>query len=291
MWTRLAMTALTVGIVAVMGGPALAVGVDQTIVNVDLDATTAVTETTANWPSNPAVLQKTHLVLEPQQPGQVIDDLTGVSADLRFNHNLLELVDVYELAGDINFDGFQDVGDLVTVFQSSTFDLCKDDDPDTFISYYDVNRDTCVDVGDLVTVFQSEMFDSAGGVYWTNNEGADIRESVEVFDPPAKSNTGGANAGLVDDLVSVLLLRPDSDPAVQSGDLSNNPWSGSRAIVATLVWRTKAGAAGTTDIEVVAQNQPGTNINKPVAISSTTDLSQLDTLPGPAAGKSTVTIQ
>lgn len=284
---------LTVSLLAlVVASPAvMAVGLNQTTVRIDLDTNAPGTQTT-NAASPWAVGQSylTHLVLEPTNPGPgvIIEDLTGISADVEFDPNILELVDIYELKGDVNFDGFQDVTDMVTIFQSAAFDTSREDEG--YIGYYDIDRDDFVDVTDMVRIFQSEQFDTAGGEYWTNNEGEFVRESVEIFDDPRLSNTGGAHPGFIDDVVAVLLLRPDANNdgfADDGSGFNTNAWSGERAVIATMQFRVKAApAGGTTQIAVVNDSNSGTR-NPPVAIGKTTPVEQPF---NPGAGVSTVSI-
>ena len=287
--TRKAVLGMLAALVVVAGGSmAGAVGLDQTIVRVDLDTSTDATETTGTWTIGETY--KSYLVLEAQTEGESVDGMTGVSADVKFDSAVLELVDVYELVGDKDFDGFEGILDLATVFDSDAYGST---DPQNLIRYYDIDRDGFVGILDLAAIFDDEFYGSTTGIpYWTNNAGN--VESVEIFDAPTVSNAGGDHPGFVDDLVAVLLLRPDENDDGTADDgsgFSTNAWTGERAVIATMEWKVLAspGSGDTTDIEVMSAADPSLpTSNAPVAIDKDTPV---DSPLSPAADTSTVTVQ
>lgn len=162
-------------------------------------------------------------------------DLTGLSVDIRFNNAVLQLVDIYESRGDRNFDGRANVADVLAI--GERFGLTIGPNPE--LAYFDL--DSTADSAGLIDVSDVNAllpFVNQDSLYWTFNSNATgfetFRESVEVFEDPAQSNTDG----LIDDLAVVLLRRPET-PVEGFGFTGD-------ARVATLIFEVIGGTAGST---------------------------------------------
>ena len=187
--------------------------------------------------------------------------LTGLSADVLFDAtDVLDLVGIKELPGDLNFSGELDVSEevLTTINefiaefndsqrQISDFRdgwLSNPSDPNSGRAsgvVLDTDGDDRLGVEETLEVINSfiDQFNGQLPPYWTKDVltySAAEDESVEIFDPPACSNAGEKNAGKVDDLTVVLLKRPDRPAGDQFG------YRESTAVISTLTFRVKTDA-------------------------------------------------
>lgn len=216
------------------------------ILNLDMDPTTPALDSflvlSASGTEEDGTFEA-HLVVS----GAV--NMTGVSVDLSFDAEVLELLDVREVPGDLNFSGdLQQVEEVEAIrnqYEAEQAGLA------TFADFvdgfgrrsgvvYDSNANQRTDLSEVLAVEREYEAEQAGTAtyYWTravfDQTPSQYNESVEIFDPPAASNTGGEHPGLIDDMTVVLLKRPDRiEPFGFNGD----------AIVCTLTFRLKAGAA------------------------------------------------
>lgn len=163
-------------------------------------------------------------------------NMTGVSVDITFDEEGLELVDISEVPGDLNFDGSIDlnnevvpiINQFVKEFNFEAPDNSEfQDGYDRFSAVvYDKNADGFTDLNtEVIPVINQfvDEFNFAPAVFWTQEVlfTSDYDESVEIFDPVAKSNTGGDNPGVIDDITVVLLKRPGrEEPFGYEGDLA-----------------------------------------------------------------------
>lgn len=168
-----------------------------------------------------------------------IDDLLGYSTDVLFNADLLDLMDVRENPGDLNFDSQVDgleLNDVISFFIDNAlnppglplWDADDPDNPDVFEDHLGHRSGILLDLdGDeilsgpelnrLIFQFISDVRDSQGTservLYWTdllfNRGGVEANESVEIADPPSKSNLPSTQAGEILDITAVLLARPN----------------------------------------------------------------------------------
>jgi hypothetical protein len=188
----------------------------------------------------------------------VVEDaanMAGVSVDVTFDAtNALDLQKIYELPGDLDFSSRLDVDEEVIPVANEFVAEFKDTERtlDSFTDGFGRNSGVVVDAdaNDRLTsdeavsvinafVAQFKKIETRT-IYWTteikeSRPSDEHNESVEVFDPPAYSNTDGQHPGLIDDITVVLLRRPDRDRADfgYTGD----------AIVATLEFEVKSDAA------------------------------------------------
>jgi hypothetical protein len=177
-------------------------------------------------------------------------DMTGVSVDINFDNTGLELIDITEVPGDLNFAGMIDLNkEVVEIINQfvAEFNFEADDNKGFTDGWgrfsavvYDKNGDGYTDLNEEVIPVINQFVDEfnfADPVYWTQEVlyTSEFDESVEVFDPVSKSNTGGANPGVIDDITAVLLKRPDRPDTAPFGYSGN-------AVVVTLTF--KALAAG-----------------------------------------------
>jgi len=183
-------------------------------------------------------------------PGQefqvflVVEDaanMTGVSADLIFDATNLELVSIREQLNS----GLEVIPVINQLIKEDNFIAGFDDFEDGYLRnsnvVYDTNNNQMTDGSEVLAIINEliRVDNFADTQYWTREvftqTPAAYNESVEIFDPVSKSNTGGEHPGLVDDMTSVLLARPDRDKE------NNFGYSGD-AIVATLTFKVKAAA-------------------------------------------------
>lgn len=188
--------------VVLLAGMVATTGYSQPAFKLDLDGSVASPNT---------VTQNTTVAVNATVTAHVIltgaVNMLGANADLNFPNNLLALQAITEQVGDLNFDGIAALADVLT--EVSRFGQTNAD-PNWF-SYYDrevVATPNVIALADILSVVSGFGIDTE---FWTNNLGRDLsafggfRESVEIYDPVATSNA----AGKVDDIVSVLLARPD----------------------------------------------------------------------------------
>lgn len=223
----------------------------QTFV-LDLDASTPAIEQTRQVAKGETI--KVNLVVT----GAV--DLLGVSADVSFNADALELKDIEANFGDLDFSGIvgiQEIAAIIAAFINGT--------PVDQIEYpagvfpgilLDKDRSGVFGITEVADAIGQFVRGDSGTQYWTMlvSKDADrkvdgqMNESVAVFDPVAKSNTGGDHPGLIEDITAVLLRRPEASeggaPAVGFG-YSESVYG--PAIVCTMTFQVKnAAAAGDT---------------------------------------------
>ncbi len=139
----------------------------------------------------------------------VLDDaqkLMGANCDLDFDESVLEVVSIEESRGDINFDGRVNIFDVREI--GTRFGATPDSTELDYSEYFDLSDDDELNSNDVLVVAGDDEF-NVQGIFLTSNNpnSSDIRESVEIFENPALSN----QKGFVDDIVFVLLRRPDSD--------------------------------------------------------------------------------
>lgn len=134
-------------------------------------------------------------------------DLVGVNCDLIFDPAKLQVVDIHEDQGDVNFDGRANVADILTLgerYNQAT--------TDQGYSYFDRDKtDTSADKIDDKDIEALKPFINKNNIFWTSNPNDDltkIRESVEIFESPDESNKNGK----INDIVSVLLSRDHPYP-------------------------------------------------------------------------------
>lgn len=134
--------------------------------------------------------------------------LIGANCDLVFDKSKLQVVEIHEVKGDLNFDGRSNVADVLTLAERY-----GESTETVGLSYLDLDSTGTsankIDDQDLnvLTPLLSET-----SLFWTNNPNADlstIRESVEIFESPASSNQNGK----IDDVVVVLLSRIHPTPS------------------------------------------------------------------------------
>jgi len=150
-------------------------------------------------------------------------NMTGVSVDITFDNTGLQLVDIVEVPGDLNFDGSIDLNnEVVPIINQfvAEFNFEVDDNAGFTDGYgrqsavvYDKDADGLTGLNDEVVPVINQFIDEfnfAPAVFWTQEVlfTSSFDESVEIFDPVAKSNTGGDNPGVIDDITVVLLKRP-----------------------------------------------------------------------------------
>jgi len=214
----------------------------QPTVRLDLDATQDGIQDTLSISKSASLADRT-IVANLVATGA--EDLTGVSVDVGFDAaTALTLQSIKEVPGDANFDGQINLSnEVLPIINQFVGEVNFDPNakPDKFLDGYarnsyvifDANSSGYIELADELLPVIDEFvlqvnFDPQANIYWTRQViGFDPQfdESVEVFDAPAKSNVGGANVGLIDDITSVLLKRPD-----RTGDFG---FSGD-AIIATL---------------------------------------------------------
>jgi hypothetical protein len=197
----------------------------QPTVNLDWDAAQAGIQNAITVSKSASLADRT-IVANLVAAGAV--DLTGVSVDIGFDAaTALTLQSIKEVPGDANFDGSLDLTNEVLPAINQfvgEFNFDPTATPENFRDGYTRNSYVIFDTDGSNTLELTEEvlpvidefvlefnFDPQAEIYWTRQViGYDPQfdESVEVFDAPAKSNVGGANVGLIDDITAVLLKRP-----------------------------------------------------------------------------------
>lgn len=136
---------------------------------------------------------------------QGAENLTGFNCDLVFDPAVLNVADIHEARGDLNFDGRSNIADILAI--AERFNEPAGPDAQNGYSYFDRDASgasaNVIDAGDINAVLP---FINETSVFWTANQNQDlsqIRESVEIFEDPAVSNAKGR----IDDLVVTLLSR------------------------------------------------------------------------------------
>lgn len=141
-------------------------------------------------------------------------DLVGVNCDLDFDESVLQVVDIHEASGDVNFDGRENIADVLTL--TERFNASVDQNGFSFFNF--ANTGDSADVIDMDDVNSLiPLIESNDSLFWTNNPDFEvtlpIRESVEIFEDPAISNQNG----LIDDIVTVLLPRQHPEQGFVEG--------------------------------------------------------------------------
>ncbi|MFH1740300.1 MAG: hypothetical protein ABIH23_14930 [bacterium] len=131
--------------------------------------------------------------------------LMGVNCDLVFDNTHLQVVNIQETAGDVNFDGRANVFDIREVGER----LNATEGSALYEAYFDRANGQTDGVIDMNDVNAVSAFFAKPGIFWTvNTDNATVRESTEIFEDPSVSNENG----LIDDIVCMLLPR-DHPPA------------------------------------------------------------------------------
>lgn len=165
--------------------------------------------------------------------------LTGLSVDLRFDPNVLQVVAINETVGDVNFDGRANIADVLTLAERYEATLDADTGNPEY-DYFDLVPSGVIDMDDINSLMSKI---NQTDLYWTSNPNAtgfgDFQtypESVEIFEDPAVSNA----KGLIDDIAVVLLPRdhPPQDGFGFTGD----------ARIATITFQVVEGQSGQTAI-------------------------------------------
>lgn len=225
-----------------------------------------------------------------------VQDLVGVSADVKFDPNVLQLVGsgqgVTEDRGDVNFDGKVNVFDIVTLIAERQ----ARDSGSTPITYYDLNEDGSVNVFDIVRNINNRQSADTGVNFWTNTRAGAMAlpqetESVEIFDNNAPN-------GLLDDLVAVLLISPvggvrnDTGRGFDSDTQRTDPAT-QNATIARLEFQVVTQTPQSTTIDILAGEQQakldglGANANNAVVLH---EGKTVDQLANPAGNDVTITI-
>ena len=183
-----------------------------------------------------------------------VEDLLGLSADILFDATeVLELTDIQAVFGDLDFSSdipYQEIFNLISFYVSETpVDEFVDFNGNQSGIIVDKNRDNEFDYSEIfAAISQYVLKDSGGTQFWTdqlvNDESRDhMNESVPVFDPVAKSNTGGEHPGLIEDITAVLLRRPDgSEGGTTATGFGYDCGTYGNAIVCTLRFKVKSDA-------------------------------------------------
>ncbi|MEW6235228.1 MAG: hypothetical protein AB1656_07555 [Candidatus Omnitrophota bacterium] len=138
--------------------------------------------------------------------------LVGVNCDIAFDPAVLRVVDIHESRGDINFDGRSNIADILTLGERFGEKVSAAN----VFGYFDRDRigdgKDVLNLGDINALL---FFLNERNLYWTSNSNDDftlIRESVEIFESPEliQQRAQEENIGLIDDIASVLLFRPEN---------------------------------------------------------------------------------
>ncbi len=134
-------------------------------------------------------------------------DLIGINCDLIFDPAVLQVVEIHESLGDLNFDGRSNIADILVLgerFNQST--------SENGYAFFDRSIEgTSAGVIDVLDIQAVESYLGENPIYWTSNSNYDlttIKESVEIFESPEISNANGK----IDDIVAVLLSRAHPVP-------------------------------------------------------------------------------
>ena len=225
-----------------------------------------------------------------------VEDLIGMSTDIKFDPNVLQLagagLGVTEDRGDVNFDGkvnMFDIVELITERQARGSGA-------TPIAYYDLNEDGNVDVFDVVRVVNNRKAADSGVNFWTNTRAGAMAlpqaaESVEIFDNDAPN-------GLLDDLDAVLLISPvggvrnDTDRGFDSDAQRTDPAT-QNATIARLEFLVVAQTPQSTVIDILAGETQGKLDSLGPSANNAVVLHEgktVDQLAHPAGNDATITI-
>ncbi len=131
-------------------------------------------------------------------------NLTGFTCDLVFDKNKIRVVDIHEDSGDLNFDGRSNIADVLTLAERYGASTLNNE-----LAYFDLDptgaSQNKIDMQDINAVLPLINLPS---LFWTSNPhvvrpGDPIRESVEIFESPDRSN----EKGRIEEIVVVLLSR------------------------------------------------------------------------------------
>jgi len=135
-------------------------------------------------------------------------NLMGVNCDLIFDNTKLKIVDISESKGDLNFDGRENIADILTLAERFGESTTSEG-----MSYFDLDSE-----GDSVDKIDDKDIEAVSAninqatLFWTCNPNSDlstIRESGEIFESPEVSNQNGK----IDDIITFLLSRIHPTPA------------------------------------------------------------------------------
>jgi len=141
--------------------------------------------------------------------------LVGVNCDISFDPAVLRVADIHESRGDINFDGRSNIADILTLGERFGEKVTTAN----VFGYFDRDRTGAgKDVLNLGDIDAMLPFLNERNLYWTSNPNDDfslVRESVEIFESPEliQQRAQNENIGLIDDIASVLLFRPEDRSA------------------------------------------------------------------------------
>jgi hypothetical protein len=134
-------------------------------------------------------------------------NLMGVNCDLIFDNTKLKIVDISESKGDLNFDGRENIADILTLAERFGESTTSEG-----MSYFDLDSE-----GDSVDKIDDKDIEVVASninqatLFWTCNPNSDlstIRESGEIFESPEVSNQNGK----IDDIITFLLSRIHPTP-------------------------------------------------------------------------------
>lgn len=175
----------------------------------------------------------------------VLDDsinLMGANCDLDFDSDALEVVSIRESFGDVNFDGRVNIFDVREI--GARLGATTGSTNPEYSRYFDLNSDGKIDETDIQIVSADPEFNKQGTYLTSNDPGVSSpRESAEIFEDPSISNQNG----LVDDIVFVLLARPevtDRDAFSFTGD----------ARIAEITFRAKQTFSGDTTLSFITES-------------------------------------
>lgn len=137
-----------------------------------------------------------------------VENLIGLSCDLRFNPSVLQVVSIHEARGDLNFDGRVNISDVLTIGERFG-DFIGSNPEWTYFNLDNTGSSAGILDGGDVDALLPLLESNPDTLFWTANPDASnldsIRESVEIFEDPLTSNSNG----LIDDIAVVLLRRPE----------------------------------------------------------------------------------
>ncbi len=280
-----------IGVLLVVGLLLAPAGMAQTAgtLKFDSDPLTAGVQTPGSYSLAQGGNIVVYLVLEG------VTDMIGVSADVKYDDTVLQLVSqgkgVTEDRGDVNFDGKVNVFDIVKLIQERQ----SRDSGNPAVAYYDLDENAAINVFDIVRVIQNRQQADGGVHFWTNTSQSALSrtdtESVEIFD-------NNVTSGLIDDLVAVLLIRPEGGVRVDTnrgfdGDAQRTDPSLQNAVIARLEFQVITQTPQQTAIDVLTSDESakiaglGPNANAAVVLH---EGKTVDQLANPAGEDLTVTI-
>lgn len=177
-------------------------------------------------------------------------DLMGLSCNIRFDNSVLRVDDIFEIPGDMNFDGRSNIADILTLGERLGIDVSEHPE----LALYDLAGTGFVDRDDIDILRDYLNLET---LYWTQNPNTSdfdiVRESVTLFEDPEASNA----KGIIEDIASVLLRRPET-PIEGFGFTGD-------ARVATIVFEIIGGETGQS---VVLSLEDGVVLDEGTAVNS-----------------------